>query len=336
MSRNWSMKPPNSSVPECVAEGAEIVLFGLGGARSGEKVCIVSDRGTRRLGEIFFSLAKERGLDAVHYPIEPLKMHGEEPPSAVAEAMVRSALVLGLTERSMAHTEARQAACLRGVRYLSLPEYSEELLAHDSLRADFKGAAAWAKPLAEELSNAGEVRVLTERGTDIVLDISGRKSNLCPGFVSDDFPLGSPPDIEVNVSPVETASNGVLVVDGSIPYPGFGKLSSPVRLRVEKGCVTAVEGDGNYSRRLEELFSEYGAKARVLAELGIGLNEKAKLCGIMLVDEGCAGTVHFGFGANSTMGGLNRVNFHLDCVLYAGEVLINGKPRTLKITEEGR
>ena len=62
-----------------------------------------------------------------------------------------------------------------------------------------------------------------------------------------------------------------------------------------------------------------------MAEFGIGLNPKAELCGRMLEDEGCMGTVHFGFGSNSTIGGKNKINFHLDLVMKEPTVMIDGK-----------
>ena len=53
----------------------------------------------------------------------------------------------------------------------------------------------------------------------------------------------------------------------------------------------------------------------------------------MLTDEGASGTMHFGFGSNITVGGLNDVPFHLDFVLKNPSIFVdnnlvikNGKP----------
>ena len=48
-------------------------------------------------------------------------MHGEEPSLAVAQAILNADLVLGLRNKSMAHTNARLAMTENGGRYLSLP-----------------------------------------------------------------------------------------------------------------------------------------------------------------------------------------------------------------------
>ena len=71
-----------------------------------------------------------------------------------------------------------------------------------------------------------------------------------------------------------------------------------------------------------------------IAELGIGTNEAAKLCGIILEDEKLYGTVHIAFGTNTSFGGITKADCHLDgiilnptlylddeCVIRKGEFL---------------
>ena len=311
--------------PEAL-EGARRVLFELGTLKPTEKVCIVTDDATRDLGELFRGMAEESGATAAHRNIPSLEMHGQEPPADVAAQMASSHLVLGLTARSMAHTQARLKACASGARYLSLPEYSAELLAHPALRIDYRRSAGRARRVADLLTAGRSVRVVSPGGTDITLKIEGRTANFCPGYVDKPNTLGSPPDIESNVSPVEDGSNGLVVVDGSIPYPGFGKLEGALRLKVAGGLIESMDGPRRYVDALEAIFEKYGPKARVLAEFGIGFNEEAKLCGNMLMDEGCFGTFHFGFGSNSTVGGKNVVGCHLDFVFYADQFFIDGEP----------
>ena len=68
-----------------------------------------------------------------------------------------------------------------------------------------------------------------------------------------------------------------------------------------------------------------------MAEFGLGLNPLAQLTGNMLEDEGCAGTAHFGLGANATIGGLNVVPFHLDFIFFHPTVATDG----VTIVEKG-
>src|SRR5262249_20183261 len=134
----------------------------------------------------------------------------------------------------------------------------------------------------------------------------------------------SPPDAEVNIAPLEETAAGTLVVDGSVPCRELGKLTASLMLRIDKGAIVAVEGPS--AAVLESVLDRLGnPRTRWLAEFGIGLNPEARLCGSMLEDEGCAGTAHFGFGSNATIGGRNAVPFHLDMVFRAPTVTVDGR-----------
>ena len=61
-----------------------------------------------------------------------------------------------------------------------------------------------------------------------------------------------------------------------------------------------------------------------MGEIGIGLNPMCSLNGRMLEDEGCMGTVHFGFGNNITFFGTIESKIHLDMVFVAPTVTVDG------------
>ena len=164
-------------------------------------------------------------------------------------------------------------------------------------------------------------------GTRLTLDIAGRRANCCPGVCRAAGSLGSPPDAEVNVAPLENSSHGVAWIDGSVPCPGIGRLAAPIRLDIDGGRVVRFAGPEAVVARLEAVFAALPTpRTRVLAEFGIGLNPRAHLTGRMLEDEGCAGTIHLGFGSNATIGGANRVPFHLDFVMIGPDVSLDGRP----------
>lgn len=300
---------------QAVIEGVDLLLQRCGHLRPGEKVAIICDKTTRALGNFLEERAKRLTPFVALIEIPPLAMHGQEPPSEAAEAMQRSALCLGITSKSMAHTHARQKAATKGNRYLSLPEYSFKLFADPSLRADYEARGILARFVADAFTHGTTVVVTSAAGTQLTMKIDGRIGNCCPGYVQGPGELGSPPDIEANVSPIETSSEGVVVVDGSIPYPTIGLLKQPVILTVKGGRIVDIEGNPQIVQELRRLFdSAASPKAYILAECGVGLNNHASLTGVMLTDEGTAGTMHFGFGSNSTVGGMNDVAFHLDFV----------------------
>mgnify|MGYP004530696953 CR=1 FL=1 len=68
-----------------------------------------------------------------------------------------------------------------------------------------------------------------------------------------------------------------------------------------------------------------------MGEFGIGFNDLATICGNMLIDEGTKGCIHFGMGSNWTIGGANKVAFHLDFVMKDATVFVDDT----KIIERG-
>jgi 2,5-dihydroxypyridine 5,6-dioxygenase len=318
-------------ISKAVQRGTRVLVEQCAVLTSMDRALIVSDENTQSIGEIVRGVSVAIAREVKHIVIPPFSMHGQEPPPEVAAEMARSSVVFCLTKMSMAHSRARLEATLLGVRCLSLPDYSMDVLASPAMAADFQGLTDTAMGLADRLTGGCSVEVRTEAGTSLRCDIAGRRANSAPGWCWEPGSLASPPDAETNIAVVEDGSEGQVVVDGSVPCPELGLLESPLRLKVKKGYVVEVEGD--LADRVEKLFSAAGAPvARIVAELGIGLNPLARLCGVMLEDEGCMGTVHLGVGSNATIGGTNSVPFHLDFVLRSATVEVDGHV----ILQEGR
>lgn len=320
------LRPPKEADWELACRGARTLVETCAGLQAGEKALILSNPATRGVAEYVAAACRHR-TDAVrHETVEPLAMHGAAPAPQVGLWMLWADAVFCLTQMSLAHTQERWEANRKGVRFLSLPDYDLRLLAGKSLTFDFASALAEAHRLQQGLDGARAVRVRTDKGTDLAFGIEGRKVNVCPGLCLEPGTLGSPPDAEVNIAPVEGTAQGVLHVDGSIPCRELGRLATPLTLEVEAGRIVHIAGAGAAPDTLRRLFEQVGQpQARWLAEFGIGLNTLAELSGHMLEDEGCAGTVHFGFGSNATIGGRIRVPFHLDFVVTTPGVEVDGK-----------
>jgi 2,5-dihydroxypyridine 5,6-dioxygenase len=303
------------------------IIINCGGLTDVEDALVVYDVKTSHIAELFVLRGKQLGLTIESIETPLALRHGTEPAPSVAAKMLEPDLCFGLTTMSLAHTDARLALSRRGGRYLSLPEYSDQLLRDPSIMVDYRARAPLVRRVADLLTKAAKLRVTSALGTDIECDILGRQGNYCPGFVEYAGDLGSPPDIESNISPVESGSNGVIVVDGSIPCPEVGLLPTPVKLTVKNGAIIKFESaDPELADTVRALFERVGNdRAYILAECGIGLNDKAKLTGVMLTDEGAYGNIHFGFGSNATVGGKNKVPFHLDFVCCRASLDVDGK-----------
>ncbi len=295
-----------------------------------ETILIISDLTTAAIGTILENIALEITASVKHIVIPPLAMHGQEPPLKVAELMLHSDAIIGITAKSMAHSQARYAAASKGGRYLSLPDYSFAVLERPALQIDFKEMTALTNKIADIFSAGNLIRLRNQAGTNLSLNIRGRRGNAAPGWCFGPGIIASPPDVESNVASIETDTSGVLIVDGSIPCDEVGLLKSPLKLTVEKGLVTDIEGEK--AKELIHLFDkDNNWRTRVVGEFGVGLNPKAQLIGNMLEDEGCMGTVHLGIGSNLAFGGINAVSFHLDHIIRKATIDIDDK----RIMENG-
>jgi leucyl aminopeptidase (aminopeptidase T) len=296
------------------------------GLGAGEKALVLCNPETREVAEHVAAACRVRTPVVRLEVLEPLAIHGAAPPPQVGLLMLWADVVFCLTRMSLAHTAERFEATRKGTRFLSLPDYSLDVLAGKSLTFDFHRAVPVARRLGALLDDAHAIRVRTQQGTDLTFSAATRRANACPGLCLEPGTLGSPPDAEVNVAPLEGTAEGLLVVDGSIPCAELGLLTAPLTLQLKAGRVTEISGSAQAADMLQRLFDRAGKpETRWLAEFGIGLNPLATLSGHMLEDEGCAGTVHFGFGSNATIGGTIRVPFHLDFVVKDATVAADGK-----------
>ena len=216
---------------------------------------------------------------------------------------------------------------LKGASFLSLPHYSKEVIESDAFKANFKEIANICDYVKSLLDKSSKVRIKTNNGTDIEFSIKGRKANSAPGCLRFKGDLGSPPDIEVNIAPVEEMTNGIIKVDGSIPFKNIGILESPVNISIKNGQAKINTPKGEDFSELNRIIS-FDLSSSIVGELGFGFNPYSKLCGRMLEDEGAFKTFHIGVGSNSTIGGLNKAKSHIDFVIrspivYLDETKIN-------------
>jgi leucyl aminopeptidase (aminopeptidase T) len=309
------------------SEAAQHLLTHCGSLKATESLLILCDHTTRDLADFFLQQALLITPRATLMEVPLAKAHGQNPPPQAAQAMLQASLVMSLCKFSLAHSRARMDAAAKHVRFLSMPLYTWELMSDPSITVDYKAQARLVRMVSDAFSHGKGVHVTTQAGTDIRLKIDGREGNFCPGFVGEGSLLGSPPDIEANVSPREDQSEGRVVIDGSITCPELGLLADPVTLTVRNGRITRFESrNPEYVAILEKMFEDAASKRRVLAECGVGLNPLARLTGSMLTDEGALGCMHFGFGSNYTVGGQNNVDFHLDFVFRNASLAVDGKP----------
>ena len=306
---------------DMLKRAADVAVRVCMGIKQGETVLIVVDAPERNIGYALFDAAREAGAEAMLLEILPRAMHGEEPPPQVAELMRMVDAILAPTSRSLTHTEARRRACEEGVRVATLPGITEEVMAR-TLEADYYEIARRSTTLAEILTGGRSALVTSPSGTELSLDIEGRKGYADTGLYHNPGDFGNLPAGEAFLAPVEGKAEGVVVVDGSMA--GVGLLEEPIRLFVEGGLVRKIEG-GKEADVLRKVLEPYGDMGRNVAELGVGTNERARITGVVLEDEKVLGTVHIALGDNASMGGRVKVPVHLDGVLLRPTLEVDGR-----------
>ena len=292
-----------------------------------EQVLILTDPNKLSIGRALVDMAREMEAECVLMEMAERETHGTEPPDAVAAALLACDVYVAPTTKSVSHTEARRAATERGVRGATMPDITEDMLAR-TMSADYEAVRRRSAAAADLLTKGREVRITSDKGTNLTLSIEGRKGLPDDGDLRKAGAFGNLPAGEGFLAPVEGATNGRLVVDGSI-WP-VGLLKEALVMEFVDGY--AVEITGPDADAFKEKIEPYGREAFSVAELGIGTNEAARLTGNVLEDEKILGTIHLAIGDNHSFGGTIRVPSHQDGILLKPTVDIDGT----RVIEDGR
>jgi aminopeptidase len=291
------------------------------GLKSEETLLIITDETEREIAHSLLEEGKKLCKEAFLVEMKSREINGQEPPQQIAELMKMVDVVICPTQKSLTHTDARREAVKYGVRVATMPGIKIETMVR-CLNADADKVIELTKKIAEALRKTSEIRVVTEKGTDITMPMKDRQILESTGVLRNKGESGNLPSGEVYLAPWENKSSGKIVIDGSMA--GIGMLESHITVEVLNGYAEKIEG-GKEAIKLTELLDKAGREARAIAEFGIGTNYKAELIGEILEDEKVYGTIHIAFGNNKSMGGNISVGSHLDGLIKKPDVYFDGK-----------
>ncbi|NGM68589.1 aminopeptidase [Natronolimnobius sp. AArcel1] len=287
-----------------------------------ESCVIVTDDKREPIGEALYEVAREITDDVSLLRFPPGDQHGAEPSAPVAAAMQRADTFLAPTTKSLSHTRARSDATDAGARGATLPGITEEVFI-TGLDADYDRIRTECERTIERVSGADEIRVTTDRGTDITFELGNREWFDDTGDVSAAGSFSNLPAGEVFISP--ESAEGTYIVDGTMRPHGLLEDGHELEFVVEDGYVTEISDD-EIRQQVEEGATEVGDAAYNLAELGIGTNVGVtELIGSVLLDEKAAGTVHIAIGDNAGIGGETEAPLHLDGIVRDPTVYVDGE-----------
>ncbi|WP_457600083.1 aminopeptidase [Hydrogenivirga sp.] len=339
--------------------------------KSDDRLLVFTDDEKGYLTELideFVQIGKEFTPDVSHGVYRSTKTHGAEPPEelwrltfgdeAVNELRERDLLdkvllkedypqeeviqllrsratkvpsvVVAFPYFSTTHTFYRKVLTeVFGARYASMPLFDPTMFL-TSMDVDWGYVANLSRDIAEMLTEAEWAHVKSDYGTDLEFSIKGRSGIADTGLFHNPGEFGNLPAGEAFTAPVETEAYGRLV----ILYAPDRELERPITLKFIDGGVEGIEGFEDYRYFIEDVFKKM-PEARFIAEFGVGTNPKASRPDNLLEAEKILGTVHIAIGDNHTFGGLNKVGFHTDYVVFKPTVLIGGKGWEKKLLLRG-
>jgi hypothetical protein len=313
-----------------------------------EKILIISDTGNNGfnlagiLGVCYYKAAEELGLD-VDIVMQVPKKKGEVADPEVIEALTKfpenNIVILVVSNKLGAIGEIKSFRNFvrgRGHRFVSTTSlgyvptsYLTQVLS--TIDVDYPELQKKHDELKEKLSKAKRVRVKTAQGTDIMFYVENVSVRASDGKYIEPGAGGNIPIGEVYLAPEPGKTEGTLIIDGSSRNRHKTELiKEPIIVEIRKGKVVEITGGAeaellDQSLKWAEENSIYPDRVRSIAELGIGLNPKAKVIGTTIIDEKALGTAHVAIGSNAWFGGTIKTIIHLDQVFRNPKIYIDGE-----------
>ncbi|PIN86595.1 leucyl aminopeptidase [Candidatus Woesearchaeota archaeon CG10_big_fil_rev_8_21_14_0_10_44_13] len=288
-----------------------------------ENLLIVADRTKTRIANELFKQGIKLCRNVLLIWIPEGRVNGEEPPKAAAELMKKYDVIICVTQKSLTHTNAVRIARKTGrkARVATMPGITEAIFRR-GMSADYKKISGLTDRLKAVLRKAKKLRVTARIGTDITMGRGVMEFGNKEGIIHKKGDLNNLPAGEAAFVPVYRSAEGVFMIDASID--GVGKLDRPIKVTVKNGYAMKIEG-GKAADNLRKLLRSCGKEAFNIAELGIGTNDRAKICKNVLEDEKVMGTAHIALGSSKGLGGNIYAKCHLDGVFKKPTIYADGK-----------
>jgi len=207
------------------------------------------------------------------------------------------------------------------------PEVLARLVPTEADRARVKRAAA-------RLSQAREMTVVSAAGTDLRCPLGEFPAISEYGFVDEPGRWDHWPSGFVLTWPNEGGANGTIVLDrGDILLPQKCYVAEPVRLTVENGYATRIEGGVDAELLREYVASFKDPEAYAISHIGWGLQPRAHWTTLGLYDREATigmdarayeGNFLFSLGPNNEAGGSRTTACHIDIPLRRCTVRLDG------------
>ena len=304
--------------------GAMKAVNQCAGVKPGENVVIACDTNKMRLAEALAAAAYAVGGIPTITVFPPTGAHGAQVPEPVVGACARSDVFFLPTTWSMTHTDARIEAIKNGARGTTMCEVTEDCLCTGGILADYEENDRLGRNLGAVIGKGKKIRMTSSAGTDLTGEITERPVQYETGLFREPGQFAALPNSELNISPIEGTTEGVIV--GNVRLMGFGILrDEPVTIEVKAGEVIRITGGKAADYLNETLKSFDDRKAYNLAEFAVGLNPFCRSYATNLEDLGKLGFGHHGIGSSYAIGGDVLAPCHIDVIYSEATLEIDGQ-----------
>ncbi len=212
---------------------------------------------------------------------------------AVAESVGRFSQVHNL--ESFCKRQGHRFLLTTGLAHISFDHFT---LLLESMFVNPEKLRKQGTALKKRLDKAKELRLKTDAGTDLVINIEGKNAHLNAGEYLEKGEGGSIPTGCVGMRFSDAAAmSGTVVLDGSITTDASSVLlDEPLTLKIEDGKV--VSWEGKHAALFEEMFERLDErgydldKLRVVQGIAVGINPRSLLVGSRSLDPLVLGTAY--------------------------------------------
>lgn len=315
--------PAPSSMIEMMP-GALKIMAQCATVKPGENVVIACDTNKLRLAELLAAAAYAVDGKPVIVMFPPTGAHGAQVPKPVVAACAQSDVFFLPTSWSMTHTDARVEAIKNGARGSTMCEVTEDCLCTGGILADYEENDRIARKLGAVLSKTKTIRITSPAGTDISGHVTDRPVQYETGLFRERGQFAALPNSELNISPTEGSTEGVIV--GDVRLMGYGVIrDEPITIRVSEGRVVSVTGSKPAEYLRNTLASFNNPTAYNLAEFAMGLNPFSRAYATNLEDLGKLGFAHHGIGSSYAIGGKVLAPCHIDVIYKDATIEFDGR-----------
>ena len=301
--------------------------------KADDKILVITDEDTISVGEAFYNAAIDYGCKAHLFLLPEKDRPLTDIPSEMDELSKDITIAInafkGLGEETPFRVKwVKKLLATKSIRLGHGAGITKAMMIEGPFNIDYEDMVSNAYKMMKKLENAKIAHIAAPCGTDIVLYIENRGFSTDVRITKEPY-FANLPCGEIWCGPIETQGDGIIVCDGSIG--DIGKVKKPLRITVKNGKIVNLRSkDKKLVNDIERLTSlDEGAK--IIGELGIGLNPAAKLSGILLEDEKAFKTAHIAFGNNTDMqGGKNTSISHRDFLFYNPTIKITYKDGSIK------